>query len=636
MSKQVEIEKYDFTKKDDIQKVYDDLFQEIQPSFDASEHSAIGNQVIKIVSENLQDDSYEFWTIKKDNKVYKIPMRYLVALAGDFFTSKESIKDGGEFKKITDALEQADPEHIQRVLIGIKLEEDAVADAIKNGESPKKAIEKLAPTLNRLWNAAHTDNPILKNIYKNLFPIIAGDYLHNQKNNKDHFEEAAKESYKKGHEEALQLAKQASDEKDDNKKKKLMQKAVFTELAAQHFLTDLFSGGHVRVPIDELEQYAQRKWDLGVGATLKLLMHTEDGKNGVWVTDATGDIYLATGDGTLFEKENAFLKNKVIVAAKIGMKEILDSFGKEEKKEENIEVKEENKKLSVYDLIPRSLTEEEVINHKKTQITPLFRIKDAVLQRRNDVNNPFDHNYIKDWTVAGTMYQGINTLLKSILPEFITALFLPEKPPRIIENKHIEGRDRSEEYNKIWKETVGKQEIKTIDKEEVDISVLQSVKSAIKAPISGLYAAITGATILGVITPFNKGVMGAYIDVEKKSFSSRIKNSVIGFIAASATFAAMKYWKDDIVKFFSENISSIFSGGVSDFFKNIKLWPSWAIDYIVPIATSLFAGLIIEKVSGGVQHVADKTLKSYKYDTDAKYREKIDQERGRDKSEIER
>jgi hypothetical protein len=631
MSKQVEIEKSDFTKKD-VQKIYDDLFQEIQTSFDASEHSAIGNQVIKIVSENLKDDSYEFWTIKKNDKEYKIPMRYLVALAGDFFTSKNPVSDGAKFDDIIKALQDAEPDHIQRVLIGIKLEEDAVNQAIKNGESPKKAIAKLAPTLNRLWNAAHTDNPTLQFIYKNLFPIVSGDYLHNQKNNKDHFEEAAKESYKKGHEEALELAKQASDEKDDNKKKELMQKAVFTELAAQHFLTDLFSGGHVRVPIDKLEQYAQRKWDLGVGATLKLLMHTEDGKNGVWVTDATGDIYLATGDGTLFEKENIFLKNKVIVAAKIGMQEILDSF----KKEENIEVKEENKKLSVDDLIPRSLTEEEVIKHNKKQITPLFLIKDAVLQRRNDVNNPFDHNYIKDWTVAGTMYQGINTLLKSILPEFIAALFLPEKPPRIIENKHIEGSKRSEEYNKIWKETVGKQEIKTIDKEEVDISVLQSVKSAIKAPISGLYAAITGATILGVVTPFNKGVMGADIDVEKKSFSSRIKNSVIGFIAASATFAAMKYWKDGIVKFFSENISSIFSGGVSDFFKNIKLWPSWAIDYIVPIATSLFAGLIIEKVSGGVQHVADKTLKSYKYDTDAKYREKIDQERGRDKSEIDR
>ncbi|MBI3842782.1 MAG: hypothetical protein HY295_06555 [Thaumarchaeota archaeon] len=59
-----------------------------------------------------------------------------------------------------------------------------------------------------------------------------------------------------------------------------------------HFMTDMFSASHLRVPRRQLHD----KYGIGDMYTAAQ-MHNEDGKYGLWVTNALGDVWQAFGDG---------------------------------------------------------------------------------------------------------------------------------------------------------------------------------------------------------------------------------------------------------------------------------------------------------------------------------------------------
>jgi hypothetical protein len=55
-------------------------------------------------------------------------------------------------------------------------------------------------------------------------------------------------AYCVGHTSALQLARKARDQTSDEAKMKMLRTAYIHEAFAAHFLTDLFSSGHLRAP----------------------------------------------------------------------------------------------------------------------------------------------------------------------------------------------------------------------------------------------------------------------------------------------------------------------------------------------------------------------------------------------------
>jgi hypothetical protein len=67
--------------------------------------------------------------------------------------------------------------------------------------------------------------------------------------------------------------------------------------AADHFLTDAFSGGHLRTPRSELSGV--------VGGLVSKSLHDHDNEHGVQVTNAEGNTWTAYGDDMLHDPRNA-------------------------------------------------------------------------------------------------------------------------------------------------------------------------------------------------------------------------------------------------------------------------------------------------------------------------------------------
>ena len=77
-------------------------------------------------------------------------------------------------------------------------------------------------------------------------PIVSGRMLSLATKNYDHFQPQAMEAYLVGHQLAIEKAREAAKEANsENKKMKLME-AYSMDAFACHFLTDSFSGGHIR------------------------------------------------------------------------------------------------------------------------------------------------------------------------------------------------------------------------------------------------------------------------------------------------------------------------------------------------------------------------------------------------------
>lgn len=101
------------------------------------------------------------------------------------------------------------------------------------------------------------------------------------------------------HEKAIQAARQAKPNE-----------AWGISAAAAHFLTDAFSGGHLRVPRFFLMQVKLLK--LHIGQVLSKILHDLDNQHGVMVINQRGDTaWLAYGDGLLSRFDNYTNREKM-------------------------------------------------------------------------------------------------------------------------------------------------------------------------------------------------------------------------------------------------------------------------------------------------------------------------------------
>lgn len=144
-------------------------------------------------------------------------------------------------------------------------------------------------------------------------------YIELALDNTDHFGWHNPKAYCKHHSAALEFARQAWEPPaiDPDKADELWRQAKFTNAFADHFLTDAFAAGHIRVPRQEIRCWAtQQAHSAELAGALSKLLHDQDGdlktthgqghslvvdnREGLRVGNSRGDDWYTRCDGQLF------------------------------------------------------------------------------------------------------------------------------------------------------------------------------------------------------------------------------------------------------------------------------------------------------------------------------------------------
>jgi hypothetical protein len=142
----------------------------------------------------------------------------------------------------------------------------------------------------------------------------AKSYVELALRNTDHFGWHCLRVYLRNHAEAMRLAASTGGRNDET-----FRRALYTTAFADHFLTDAFAAGHIRVPRAEIRTWAEgRGLSEKIAGALSKVIHDEDGhvdlsslhgvvdenhrpaEDGLLVQDSTGATWRTRCDGQLF------------------------------------------------------------------------------------------------------------------------------------------------------------------------------------------------------------------------------------------------------------------------------------------------------------------------------------------------
>ena len=175
----------------------------------------------------------------------------------------------------------------------------------------------------------------------------AKGYIELALDNTDHFGWHNLKAYCRYHGDALAFALQARDMQDFDRDKaaELWGQALFTNAFADHFLTDAFAAGHIRVPRREICQWAgQQGYSKELAGALSKLLHDQDGHlksihgsghslalddtEGLYVCNSLGKDWHTRCDGQLFVKNGAELPAvcQPVEAVRESVKELLTAY----------------------------------------------------------------------------------------------------------------------------------------------------------------------------------------------------------------------------------------------------------------------------------------------------------------------
>ena len=157
----------------------------------------------------------------------------------------------------------------------------------------------MGDSLSKKWNVATGGGSAVTDW------LPMGRYLNLAAENWDHFTGFAIIAYRAGHEIAMDKAAQikgagVSAEEAEAR----LEEAYAINAFADHFLTDLFSAGHMRAPRRELYQQVMTPvpgFSGSLGSLLCRSMHDEDSRNGLKVWNKAGESWTAYGDKRLFD-----------------------------------------------------------------------------------------------------------------------------------------------------------------------------------------------------------------------------------------------------------------------------------------------------------------------------------------------
>lgn len=269
-------------------------------------------------------------------------------------------------------------DELATILAIIQKEIDAVNGARARGQSVSDVYAKLGDTLSYELNAATGGAN---------GPVPRGRYLMLSSVNWDHFGDFAVAAYRAGHTEALAQAAgiKASNRTPPQKEAALCQAYAKTAFAC-HFLTDLFSAGHLRTPRKEL--YDQVTPSV-VGSLLSRCMHDEDSKNGLKVHNARGDAWTCYGDKRLFDPRDKANLSRVVEAVQKSATEIHQAYLSGSP----------NASYEALSFVPSLRPSTEVTRDNPS---PLFKLENGKVLCRNSLSDPQDYSWTSWWVGATT------------------------------------------------------------------------------------------------------------------------------------------------------------------------------------------------------------------------------------------
>ncbi|RYZ71671.1 MAG: hypothetical protein EOP09_04340, partial [Proteobacteria bacterium] len=204
--------------------------------FGAGEHLLLGNRAYAEVCPsgclNLLPlaDKGEEKIPRKDGK-QSFSYGELVAFSGDFFPTPSSLDNSQVARNIFDKLFHKNYKNVAKT-------KDLFANEVETIEEQIEFID----------NSHSADVPEVGDENLGYFLAFGLDYLEMSICNFDHFGWENMKRYVDFHTQALTLALAAHSEHGIEQKTELLRKALITNSFADHFLTDGFAAGHIRVP----------------------------------------------------------------------------------------------------------------------------------------------------------------------------------------------------------------------------------------------------------------------------------------------------------------------------------------------------------------------------------------------------
>lgn len=310
----------------------------------------------------------------------------MLALAGDFVGNPrapicEGATEAERKVRFANAAKEmsVDPNEIATILRMINEEVEALNKAIQRGDGKPSDVYKQFGIARELeFNR-----------------VTKGRYLNLAATNFDHFGDGAVAAYKAAHAVALGRAEDAG-------KGALSQPGVpwkletayFLNAFADHYLSDLFSAGHLRTDRVKLHIWSTvgiPGTEIMCGDYLAKFVHDEDSRYGLNVENERGDHWRAYGDNRYFDKENQKNRQFCEEAVQVSIQEIYQAY----------QAKNGAPVYGALKLIPNLTKARDWSSNPNNRV--LFRFEGAKLLERRDVNNLGDSNYVDCLTGLGTV-----------------------------------------------------------------------------------------------------------------------------------------------------------------------------------------------------------------------------------------
>lgn len=352
-----------------------------QLRFEGAEHTAIGDATLLRFDNNAAP--VPAWQVQL-HLPNGLALTYgqVVALGGDFYgIPDQPICEGAtpaerlqRFNNAFDSLARlaTSKDEARQILAIMQQEVSAANQAIRDGKQPHEAYDALGDSLSEEWNKVTGGGSLVSA----LFPL--GRYLKLAANNADHFAQWALQAYIAGHTAALQHAAHAGATTDERQ----LELAYAMNAFADHFLTDLFSAGHVRVP---RKQLAAAVTPSDLGSLITRFMHDEDSTFGLTLSNAQGDHWHAYGDKRYFDSVDHRNRQWVKLAVQRSADEVFDAY-----QGNSLPAPSDYAALKV-------LPDLDAAKHQAANFSPLFVMQGDKVLRRSDVNNLNDSKTIDNW-----------------------------------------------------------------------------------------------------------------------------------------------------------------------------------------------------------------------------------------------
>lgn len=151
----------------------------------------------------------------------------------------------------------------------------------------------------------------------------SNNYLKLAIRNWDHFLPTSMVAYETGHSAAIAQAIKAKKMATPKQRLEGLELAFAMNAFSDHFLTDMFSSGHIRVP---RRQIFEQTSVASMAGLLAGQMHDEDGRVGLTVKNAEGKSWHMFGDGMLFIPGAEENRKMVARAVQTSIGEVINAF----------------------------------------------------------------------------------------------------------------------------------------------------------------------------------------------------------------------------------------------------------------------------------------------------------------------